>query len=1033
MSSQPDSPVCPACGAEINPQHRFCAECGAPIERAVPPVEEDRRLATVLYVVLPDADEADIEPQQYQLVSIMDTIGRRVRDYGGTIGKYGPEGVMAFFGAPVGQEDSVDRAMSAALALRSDLAPQSSFALQIGIETGQVVTGPVARDVQSARTVVGQAVPRSEQLAMSADVGEVLVGPIAARLGQRNFELEQVAIAEATKSGVYRLLHSRDAPLQRQLVPMVARERELQFLHSAFEHVGRERGLAVTIVAEPGVGKSRLVGEFLSRVDKPERVVARCASFAGNSPYTLIAALVRAGFGLSTADPEDRARETLIKRSVSLDVSLGEPQVDVLLNILGYGDRFPYDPANRRPILAAVLRSLLARLCERLPLVLVIEDLQWADAPSLEIVAELVRELASAHWMLIGTSRPGWTCPWTAESIELQPLRGDDARSLAETLVGCSLSDSLAAMIQARTGGNPFFVEELIQSLRESDALLPSQSEVDLRVGAVDALPMSVQAVIQARLDRLQVGPKEVAHGAAICGRQFEYAVLERTLHRSDIARDLTTLETDGFVVAVHDGSSRYMFRHGLIQEVAYHSQLRAHRRKLHGRVAAALEALNAERVDELADQLAFHYGRSDDDAKAAYWLTRAGERARALYANQEALDLYAAALERARGGDETGAIGILERIGDVQTIIGRYDDAITSFNTARETSPNVNRATVARLLRKTGTALRIRGARQDALEVLHSALREIESTGDAEEARINLELGQLLWRGGEFAAAKHVISKAVEQAVEIGDAAAEAEGLKQLGNIPLYTGDARETIAYLQRSKVLLVRLEDVPALADVCLNLGAAHGRLGEWDKALAELQTSLGLFERIGDVSRVSRIHNNIGELHRIRGEHAEAIAGFEKAASIADEFGMGSDGGLALTGLGAARIECGQVDQGREDLLEAERRLLAAGASMYLPDVQRFLATAELAIGDLAAAGDRAERSLELARSADSLPQIALAQRVLGEIELARGNLIAAAEFLEASKSALTELGDVGELAHTQAVLERLDAGRHSRTT
>jgi tetratricopeptide (TPR) repeat protein len=362
--------------------------------------------------------------------------------------------------------------------------------------------------------------------------------------------------------------------------------------------------------------------------------------------------------------------------------------------------------------------------------------------------------------------------------------------------------------------------------------------------------------------------------------------------------------------------------------------------------------------------------------------------------------------------------------MGDVQSLIGRYDEAIASFRAALARIRNPSPVTHARLERKVGTALRIKGAYEEASAVFAQALAVLPDEQVAEAGQIRLQIGQLSWRTGDYATARDALRIAIDIGTALDQEELMAEGLKQLGNVPLHGGDPREAVELFQRSRVMFERLEDLQGIADIRLNLAVAYGRMGRWDECLAELQAAGPIFERIGDLRSIGVVHNNIGELHRLRGDFEAASAAYQKSISISTQVGYASGVANALTGLGMARVDMGQIEQGRKDLLEAEARFAALGRSIYLPEIHRFLASAELALGNLEGAARSAERSLELAAAANAPHQEAMTQRVLGQIALKRGDIAAARRLLEASRQTLAEVGEAAELARTEEVIAAL---------
>jgi tetratricopeptide (TPR) repeat protein len=947
---------------------------------------------------------------------------------------------MAVFGAPVAHEDDAERAISAALAMQSaigqlndDLERRWSvrMSLRIGINTGEVIAGLLPGDVQGAYTVVGDTVNTAQRFESVAPLGGVLVSEMTWRLTRLSFEFEvptRVTLkGKAEPQNAYRVLAHRDREVELPVAPLVGRQTELGQLQAIIAEAIEGHARRMHISGEAGVGKSRLLREFFAGVEPTvTRLVSRCVSFETDTPYAVVGRLLRLVFSVRHGADEASAQADMQRSFAHIDETLDPLETLALLDVLGYGEHFGLDPQSKQRVLVSVLRRVLRRWSQSTVLLIVVEDLHWVDSASNAVLSELARDLELRRYLLLTTSRLGWSPGWVSETILLEALASVTARTLVESVFGAPVDDALAETILTRTGGNPFFIEEVIRSLRESDVLLKKDGRVMVQAGVTPPVPTTVQEVLTARLDRLPPSAKPVLRSAAVCGRSFWQRVIEHVLPGTSVTESIATLDRERFVIPRPVlGEPIYLFRHALIQEVAYQTQLQSQRRESHGAIGEAIETLYADRLDEFINELAFHYGHSDIDPKALYWLVRAGDRAKALFANQEALALYASALERAKDGAGPLEAGtLLERSGDVQSLTGHYDDAIGSFRSARQRIPQALPVTRARLERKVGTALRIKGAYAEAMAVFAEALQILTDQSDAEAGQIRLQIGQLHWRTGDYDAAREALSTAVEIGAARGEQELMAEGLKQLGNVPLHAGDPREAVELFQRSRAIFEGLEDLQGIAAVRLNLGVAYGRMGRWDECLAELTASMELHERIGDRWHIAVIHNNIGQLHRERGELNQAIAAYQQAVTISGEVGYASGVANALTGLGAARVEAGQIEQGRTDLLEAVARFATLGRSTHLPDIHRSLAAAELAAGNLDEAAQAAERSLEFARAANAPHKEAMTQRVLAQIALARGETTEARRLLEASRRTLAEIGEAAELARTEVLLREL---------
>ena len=971
------------------------------------------------------AERLDPEDLRTVLSVYFNATSRRITQFGGTIDKYIGDAVMAVFGAPVSHEDDPARAIDAALAIQADMRRENDelerrygvrLTLRTGINTGEVVAGMLSGDAQSAYTVTGDTVNTAQRLEAAAPHGEILVSAGTRSLARHAFVFEDVPPltlkGKAEPVPAYRVLRPERRAAPRGGVALVGREAELARLFELYRQASSGAGQVVHLYGEAGVGKSRVLAEFLGALQEGvTRVRARCSSHEITTPYALVADLLRRVFGVGRTDNEPTARAAVGAGLTALALASQESSVGLVLEILGYGPS-TLDPETKGRQLVLILRLLLRQRSSDGTLVIALEDLHWIDPASASILGEIVDEIVTRRCALISTGREGSNAPWASTAIALEPFDETHAGEMVDHVATQKLDDRARALVLERAGGNPFFIEEIVLSLAAGKSTVPA----------------TVQELVAARFDALDGSPRRVAQRGSVIGRVFGLRVLARVTPGEPLETGLVDLETQRFIEPrerIPDPS--YAFRHALVQEVIYSTQLMAQRRLAHGSVGAAIEELYPERPDEFTDALAFHYDRSDNDEKALLWLVRAGDRAKSLFANEEALKLYTSALRRARDGEgPLDAGSILERVGDVQSLSGRYDDAITSFGDAATRAASARPATVARLHRKIGSALSLKGAYAAAFAEYERGLAALEDQSDAEAAWIGVQVGQLKWRSGDYESSREALSRARDLATRLEADAVLAEALKHLGNVAYYRADYAGAEVLYEQSRMIYERSGDQGGATDMLNNLGGVYLHLGRWDEALGRYQRALELRERMGDPYGVGQMHNNIGEAQRLRGDLPAAIAAFERAATIWKDIGHASEVPLALINLGAARIESGDPIAGRAELLTAERLFAEVGSTLYLPDLYRFLASAELALNDLEAAERAAERSLAMARSDTLRHQQGMAERVLGEIALARGDGGAARALLESSRVTLRELGEAAELARTEAVLARLGA-------
>jgi adenylate cyclase len=983
---------------------------------------EERKIVTVLFADISSSEPlgASLEPQRLRAVlgSYFGVLARAIQTYGGTIDKYIGDAVMAVFGAPISHEDDAARAIRAALAIQSSAHSlhdtlEKTYGLQIsiriGINTGEVVAGLLPGEVR-AYTVTGDAVNTAQRIESAAPPDQILVSASTYALARHGFVFEPVAAltlkGKAEPVPAYRVVGPERRVSPRGGSELVGRTRELAVLRDLFARVSSRRGHVLHVHGEAGVGKTRLVGEFLGSVPSGTvRIRLRSNSYESETPYALIADLLRRVFALRQTDDEATARAALAAGIDEFGRASRASATELFLELLGYGTPSSLDPEAKRRLLLALLRRLLSYRSADKPLVLVVEDLHWVDATSAAMLSELTQHASRMRVLFISTGRESANATWTTERLPLEPLGSDAAAEMVSRVAHVVLDEKTRALVLERTAGNPFFIEETMRALA---------------TGATATVPSTVQELLEARLDRLDEHPRRAAHGASVIGREFAVSVLARIATGIELDPALRTLETERFIAPRTASAERsYAFRHALVQEVAYKTQLVSQRRRTHVLVGDALSGIYADRLDELTYPLAYHYGRGDDDVKARAALLRAGRRAQHLYAKDEALGYFRSALERGGGDSETRTMA-LEGMGDIQRLAAAYPDALASYTEARMAAGDA-RLDRCRLLRKTGGIHVLRGDLTAAMIVLTEALADLPENAGSETSHLLLAIGDIRWREGRYDDAIATLRQAASRADAVGDVAARAEALKELGTVYVVMGDKREGLRQYEESLALYESVDDQYGQANDLSNIGIAHRRLGEYDQALGAYARALAIRERIGDPLGVGRVRNNRADILRLRGDFEGAERDYRAALEMWETIGY-SGVGLARTGLGITAVERGDLPTARRELSTALHELERVGNRTYLFDALRFLALAHVPDENDAALG-WAERALETARAAKSREQEALALQALGIVQTARADVGAAIVALQASRELLERTAERHELARTLAALAR----------
>jgi hypothetical protein len=573
------------------------------------------------------------------------------------VDKFTGDGIMALFGAPVAQEDHARRACHAAWHLTKaiddfsgELRHEHDVALgvRIGLNSGEVVVGRVGEDVTLDPTALGHTVGLAQRMEALAEPGRTLLTKATADLAGGFFELrdrgpvpvkgvhDDVAVFELIGPGALRT--PLEVAAARGFSRFVGRDQEMATLEAAFARARDGEGQVVGVVAGPGVGKSRLTHEFTERCRSrgAEVFAAHALAHAQAAPFVPVLELLRGLFGVTEGDDPPTARVKVSASVRSLDPTV-EDTLALLWDFLGIGDPKRSAPkadpeARQRQLFAALNRLRLARSRQD-PVVYLIEDLHWLDPGSAAFLDDLVNSVPAARILVVVTFRPEYHPSWGHRShyaqIPLQPLAGVAAKDLLADLLGGHPSvDGVADLVQSRTGGNPFFIEEVIQGLVEDGSLRGRRGAYQL-ARTIDqvTIPATVQAVLAARVDRLAARDKAVLQAASVIGRQCPGRLLGRVvgLGEEELRAALVTLvdaellyETGGYP------DEEYAFKHALTEEIAYGSQLTVSRARSHIAVAEALAGLDADKLEERAALIAHHYEAGGNRLEAARWNARA-------------------------------------------------------------------------------------------------------------------------------------------------------------------------------------------------------------------------------------------------------------------------------------------------------------------------------------------------------------------------------------------------------------------------
>ncbi len=651
--------------------------------------KDERRLVSVLFAELsgPVGMGRRLDPEELRKVvgEALAGLIAEMEGLGGTVTSVSGAGVVAVFGAPEAHEDDPERAVRAgsrvlsAIGIVDKARRPEEISVRVGIETGPAVVGSLGTG--SSYGAFGEVVGAAAAFQSAAKAGSVLVGPVTRAATEDAFEwgpTEDVVPTPGAKPLVASYVvrpTARPAGYrgQRRLAgqaPLVGRHKELAVLDEVVRATTSGTGSVVFIVGEPGLGKTRLVQEcrkrFMAWVGAgtgrlPLWLEGRCASYASSTPYGLYQQLLSAWVGVAPEEGEEVVRPAL-ERAMRAIFGDQVDQAGLLAHMMGLRAGPESDllvrlsPEGLQRATFAAVRAVVARLTDRGPTVLVLEDLHWADPISLRLTGELAALAADGPLLLLATRRPepdpgvsGLERALEADAdcslrkVELSALPKPAERALARSLVGSGAGEAVIEALCAGVEGNPLFLEERLSSLVETGALVRDKTTWRLSGTAGTEVPEVLERLVRSRVDRLGPQAREVIISASVLGREFGLSFLAAVAEvEGELATGLSELCATGLLTDVRQAPEpAYRFRHALIQEAIYEGMVRSQRRRLHARAAWGLEAASAERLEEVAAVLGHHYAAAGENERAVHYLEVAGDHAASVFANDEAITSF--------------------------------------------------------------------------------------------------------------------------------------------------------------------------------------------------------------------------------------------------------------------------------------------------------------------------------------------------------------------------------------------------------
>jgi class 3 adenylate cyclase/tetratricopeptide (TPR) repeat protein len=1056
---------CPRCQMANPEGAKFCLNCGSQFEAQVR-VDGERKYVTVLFADVVDSTGLGERLDPEQVAEIMNGafafLNASVKKYDGTIARLLGDAILAFFGAPVAHEDDAERAVRAGLDIQTaareyakavELDYGVDFAVRVGINTGLAVLAAVGDEIRTEYTAMGDTTNVAARLQSAASPGTVLISADTYHLVKQLFELRPrggaMVKGKSAPIVTYEVLAPRAVPgkvrgLEGLTSPLVGRAAEFERVNDKLNEVREGRGAFVAVIGEAGLGKSRLLAEISESAKSGPQVAwleGRALSYGQAVTYYPWRQVIREAIGAQDGEAPEVVREKLHHDAVCGALPDGEAQyLEVVLSVESDATRKAVTALEGDALVEHITRAALGYLrasAELKPTVIVLDDLHWADTASLDLllgVADLVEDLPLLITCLLRPEKdaPSWSAIQRARErlgaryteISLEPLDGAHSKELLGNLLYIEdLPESVRNLILDKAEGNPFFVEEVIRSLIDSEYIVQENSHWRATREILNVtIPDTLTGVLSARIDRLPENTKHVAQTAAVLGRIFAYRALMATCAAAPLPEQIDDVEPHLGVLTyeelvrerVHDPELEYIFKHALTQEAAYELLLIRRRKELHQRAGEVIEHLYPEQRGELAPVLAHHYRLGEEWQRAADYAMQAGAQAVKVYAMREALAYYDNAYEALMKIQDASPEQLCDailgwtpaalRVKPYQEVVNRLEEA---EKIARELD---DEGRLARVLHWIGNAYISNGFPSRGMPALFESYQLAERLGDE-----RLTLVATFWMTAGMIdrdprAGLEQMDYVVEAAHKYRRYELEAHALAKKAIAHARLGEFAEAQDAVERAFEVSRKTDSVVNGADVALGSSLAFLDMGDVRRGLeySRLGTEQAFSARGLECTMYGHYCTGLGNLHSRN--PAEAQRAFESALKLLTDHLFELQGSQAVAneiraGLAIARFlggDTGAIDDMESSLANAD----AVGDDYTAAFIAQALGEGYTQLGDLERAQQHLDTAFDYYRRNDMKPYVARVLISSANLHEAQGHA-AEAERERAEAGRLTE--------------------------
>ncbi|MDA2919696.1 tetratricopeptide repeat protein [Desulfobacterota bacterium AH_259_B03_O07] len=1042
---------CQNCGKENLPTHRFCFECGHKFNEFVKEakslqldkpqsyipkdlkdkiletrssIEGERKLVTVLFADVKGSTSIGehLDPEELRTIieKSYEISLNEIHRFEGTVNQFLGDGFMALFGAPIAHEDHAIRGIHSALAIQNSMASYSDelkkdrdidFKMRVGINTGTVVVGNIGDDLKMDYTALGDTVNLASRMEQIAKPGNIMVSESTYKIAKDYFNFKSLGALDIKGKkkpvSVYEVIEPIEEEKTRLEISrehgftkFIGRAREIEVLRDSFARSKEGQGQAITIIGDAGMGKSRLLYEFRKLLEDENILYleGRCISYGKSISYLPVIDIIKKRFRIDKLDTETTIRKKIEKGIGDIDPNL-EVGIPFLFDILSIEIEArilkSLDVREKRKRTLETIKNIILADSALRPLIVVVENLHWIDSASEEFLTFLIDNLPSSRIMLILTSRPGYSAKWSEKSYHVQiapsRLSNKEVEEMIKSILGNQeITQGLIKLVTDKADGIPFYVEEIIKSFTEGGIIERGEDVYSLKKGIAEVdVPDAIQDIIMARIDRLEENLKGTMQYASVIGREFSYKLLKELMEIGDELQDYLT-QLKGLELVYEKSifpDLEYRFKHSLTHDVAYNSLLIKKRKELHGRIGEIVEDLYGDKLEENYELLAYHYGRSNRDAKAVAYLTLAGDKSAKIYSTEDA--------------------------------ISYYDEALSKLDNTPDTRTNKEKR--VDIFIKQAKVMRLMGRFKEHIKTLEKNLPMVEELGDKDRlAEFYFKMGFYYSVMGNFKNAIKYLTNSIELAEITNNERIIGLASLRLGFSYWYKGEPNKGIQFAKKAINIMEKLGDQYWLARSYQILGGSYWLLGEWDRSINFMQKVLEISKEVSDVNLMSLAYWSLAWAYLSKGELDVGIEYCNKCLDISPTplFSV-----FATGYMGYGYFKKGELEKAIDYLEKAVQQANDFGLRHHQTEFSIYMAEAYSSQNKKDQALKIVNNTLEIIRQSGYKYLEGIYYRIQGELS-SKSEFKKAKKHIEESIRILKKIGAKNELAKSYFSLGEL---------